>query len=275
MERRSPLTEREKERIYQGKLTGKTLAKLAEELDCSWECARKWWRVGRKNGEAGLRAKRRHREPAGALSQFDPKVAEEALRLKQAYHGWGADRVLGELRETEGIKELPLPSRSRLAAFFKERCPHCVAAHQERPPAAKPPLKAQGVQEVWQLDSQENIQLQDEDVATICSMRDPFAAAMIASKAFSVKKKKAHYRKLAWTEIRETLREGFSEWKTLPETVLTDNELTQAGNPSNDFPSQLTLWLVGLGIQHDFIRPGVPTDQAQVERNHRTLADWA
>jgi len=36
-------------------------------------------------------------------------------------------------------------------------------------------------------------------------------------------------------------------------------------------PSQLTLWLIGLGVEHRFSRPNTPTDQAQIERTHRTL----
>jgi hypothetical protein len=36
-------------------------------------------------------------------------------------------------------------------------------------------------------------------------------------------------------------------------------------------PSWLSLYLAGLGIQHNFIRSHRPTDQPQVGRNHRTL----
>ncbi len=32
---------------------------------------------------------------------------------------------------------------------------------------------------------------------------------------------------------------------------------------------------MGLGVRHIFIRPHCPTDQAQVERTHRTLSDFA
>jgi transposase InsO family protein len=273
MSPRPPLTQHEKERIYQGKLAGRKLADLAQVVGCSYECARKWWRVGRKHGEAGLRASRAHRGKTGALSQFDPVLVTETLRLKKAHPGWGADRVRVELAQTQGLSELALPSRSRLAAFFKERCPECLARHQPRLPAPSRPLPASGVQEVWQVDSQENIRLQDGTIATICSVRDPVGAAMIASQAFSVQTRR-HWRKLTWTEIRGVLRQGFAEWGTLPEVVLTDNELVQAGNPQDRFPARLTLWLVGLGIQHRFIRPGCPTDQPQVERNHRTLANW-
>jgi hypothetical protein len=123
---------------------------------------------------------------------------------------------------------------------------------------------------MWQLDSQENIVLDSGEIATICNIRDPVGAAMIASRAFSVKTEK-HWRKLAWTEVRTVLREAFTEWSTLPDGVSTDNELGLVGGPNDPFPGLLTLWLVGLGIKHRTIRPGQPTDQPQIERNHRTL----
>jgi hypothetical protein len=133
---------------------------------------------------------------------------------------------------------------------------------------------ARAVHEVWQLDSQEGIRLHSGEIATLCNIRDPVGAAMIASRAFLVQTPH-HWRKLAWTEVRDVLRSAFCEWQTLPDSVLTDNELGLAGGPNAPFPGQLTLWLTGLGIRHRFIRPGHPTDQPHVERNHRTLAGWA
>jgi hypothetical protein len=127
---------------------------------------------------------------------------------------------------------------------------------------------------MWQLDSQEGIRLHDGDIATICNIRDPVGAAMIASQAFSVKTE-LHWRKLEWIEVRAVLRQAFSEWQTLPDGLQTDNELGLAGGPNDPYPGQLTLWLVGLGIKHRFIRPGCPTDQPHIERNHRTLDDFA
>jgi len=127
---------------------------------------------------------------------------------------------------------------------------------------------------VWQLDSQEGIRLRNGEIATICNIRDPVGAAMIASRAFAVKTQ-LHWRKLTWTEVRGVLRGAFAEWQTLPDSVQTDNELGLAGGPNDPFPGKLTLWLAGLGITHRFTRPGCPTDQPQVERNHRTLNDFA
>ncbi|MGH2371334.1 MAG: integrase core domain-containing protein [Chloroflexota bacterium] len=124
------------------------------------------------------------------------------------------------------------------------------------------------------MDGQENVRLQDGDVATVASIRDPVGAAMIASIAYSTKTAR-RWRKLTIEELRHLFRSAFREWGTLPDRVVTDNEAGQVGNTTDPlFPSLFTLWLVGLGIQHHPIRPHRPTDQPHVERHHRTLADF-
>ncbi len=269
MSKREPLNREEKERIYRGKLAGRTLVEMAAELNCSIETARKWWRRGRDQGLAGLRSARRGRGKSGILSQFEACVVVKVERHKREHPGWGADRVLIELRADPELQGLALPKRSRMAAFFKERCPECVAPYKFHP-ALSPGAKSGAVHEIWQMDCQEGVRLADGEIAIICNIRDPFGAAPIASQAFRGKTEQ-RWRKLEWTEYRQVLRQGFSEWRTLPDSVWTDNELRLIGNPSSDFPSLLTLYLAGLGIKHRFIRPAIPTDHAQVERGHRTL----
>ncbi len=270
MGKRQPLSLAEKERIYQDRLAGRSLTALATELGCSVHCVHKWWQRGRKQGLTGLRAVRRGRGSVGLLSQFEPQVATTALTLKRRHTGWGAQRVLIELANDPALQGVRLPHRSRLADFFKAQCPECLAGHTPRPQPAVRPNRATAVHEQWQLDSQEGICLQDGTIATICNIRDPVGAAMIASQAVTVQTKR-HWRKLDWTEIRTVLRQAFFEWQTLPDSVQTDNELALAGGPNDPFPGKLTLWLTGLGIRHQFIRPGCPKDQPQIERNHRTL----
>lgn len=68
------------------------------------------------------------------------------------------------------------------------------------------------------------------------------------------------------------IRHALRVWGTLPDAIQTDNEVCLSGQPSDRAGSRLTLWLVGLGVAHRCIRPNTPTDQAQVEQTHRTLA---
>lgn len=270
---RAPLNEAERERIYQGYLSGQTLTEMAAELQCSVMCVRKWWRRLRDEGVPGLRGRPRGRPVHGPLSAFDPEVRQQALRLKQRHHGWGADRVLVELSQDQRLHGLRLPKRSQLSAFFHVRCPECLTPHAPRQARPAPP-GASAAHEVWKLDAQEGIRLPDGTIATICNVRDPFAAAMIASQAFAVQTA-TRWRKLTWQEYRQVIRAAATAWQTLPDVIQTDGELGLAGTSNDPFPGHLTLWLVGLGIEHRLSRPGRPTDNAQVERCHRTLDGWA
>jgi transposase InsO family protein len=271
---RLPLTPAEREYIYHAKLRGQTLAQIATDLSCSVETVRKWWRYAREHGRTSLHLIRRGRPAKGILSQFAPLVIAQALALKRANPRWGADRVLVELLREQALQGLALPSRARLALLFKTECPDCIGLRQPKRPAPDPPERATAAHECWQLDMQEAIQLADGHVATICTIRDVVGAAILASQAFDVTRP-GHYRKLRWQEVRQVIRSACTRWETLPDSIQTDNELCLAGNPSDPMPSRLTLWLNGLGVVHRFSRAGHPTDQAQIERTHRTLDNFA
>jgi transposase-like protein len=263
------VTQTEREQIYVKKQAGQTLSQIAQALGLSYACVRKWWRRGRDEGLIGLVERKRGRPAQGSLSQFSAEVKQASLKLKREHKRWGAVRVIIEMRNDPALATLPLPSRSRLYGYFRQHCPDCLNVWTKHIQVPVPPV-ATAVHEVWQVDHQEGHHLGDESVATVCSIRDPYGAAMIASQAFSVKTK-LRWRKLSWEEVRQVLRLGFIEWQTLPDSILTDNEMGLGGNPNDPFPSWLSLYLAGLGIKHNFIRSHQPTDQPQVERNHRTL----
>jgi transposase len=263
------LTQMERDQIYLQKQAGHTLAEIARNLQVSMACVRKWWRRGRDLGMVGLVERKRGRKAQGCLSQFADEVRQASLQLKQTHKRWGAQRVLIELGKEAQLSGLALPSRSRLYVYFRQQCPDCLKLWTQHKQLPAPPV-AGAVHEVWQVDHQEGHALADGTIATVCSIRDPYGAAMIASQAFSVKTPQ-RWRKLTWEEVRQVLRAGFAEWQTLPDSVLTDNEMGLGGNPTDPFPSWLSLYLAGLGIQHRFIRPHRPTDQPQIERHHRVL----
>ncbi len=246
------LSAEERIEIYMDRLNGQTLSSIAQAKGISYHTARKWWRIGRDAGLQGLRLRPRGRPQRAAGSSFDPRVIAQALTLKRKHRRWGALRVLVALEQNDDLVGLKLPSRSRLQAIFKAHCPDVVGNWTHHIQVPKPP-SAKAVHEVWQVDHQEGLVLEDGSKATICNVRDPVGAAMIASQAFEVTTAK-RWRKLTWEEVRQVLRAAFTEWQTLPDSVQTDNEMALGGNPNDPFPSWLTLWLAGLGIQHSFIQ---------------------
>jgi hypothetical protein len=269
MVRREPLTLAEKEQIYFGKLSGKRLIDLAAEVNCSVACVRKWWRIGRDGGVAALGQERTTVRKRGALSRFAPIVAERALFWKRKYPRRGADRILVEMKDDPLLKSVRLPKPSTLANFFKEACPELL---QKRRPSPKRPPKAGRVHELWQVDAKEKIVLGDGTISTVLQVREPFACVFLGCFAHAVQTER-HWRKLTLAEIQADLREVFHKFG-LPEGVQTDRERVYGRPATEGFPTLFTLWLAGLGISHYFTRPAQATDQAQVERGHRTWNDW-
>lgn len=269
MATRAALTEAEKQYIYDRKHNGASLAQIALELDCAQATARKWWR----NLRDGRTTRSRGRPRLGILSTYPTSVREAAIAIKRARPHWGPANVKLELIEQLELEEKDLPSDARLSALFKAHCPEAVQLRRQRYYPVERPDTATYPHQRWQIDSQEAVGVGDKDVATILSIRDPKGALMVASRAFVVTTEK-RYRKLTLAETQDTLRAAFTEWG-LPLEIQTDREHVYVGAPQGEFPSLFTLWLVGLGISHLVGRGGRPTDQAQVERNHRTLGDMA
>lgn len=123
----------------------------------------------------------------------------------------------------------------------------------------------------WQIDWKIGIKLENGECVHLASVRDPFGAVFIGLDLYVVANRHARVRE---ADVRTTLRRGFAEWG-IPDEIQTDGEPV-LNSPSHDsFPSKFELWLIGLGIRHRRIRPGVATDDAEVERAHHTINEYA
>ncbi len=266
MSQRAPLTQAEKQWISQKKATGESLVQISVELHCSLETVRKWWRFERDQRQAQARG----RPKRGPLSTYPAPVGEKAVELKRAHPHWGPERVKLELMQVLGLKTDELPSAARLSVLFKQRCADAVQPRQRRllPPADP---KVANVHQRWQMDAKEGLRVGAERV-NVQEIRDVYSALMITSQGF-VTGQATHWRRLSRAEHQQTLRVGFTQWG-LPDEVQTDNDGEFVNLDDPTFPSHFTLWLVGLGVGHVLSRPRRPTDQAQIERNHRTQGDF-
>ena len=267
MTTRMPLSEGEKQYIGLRHKQGVSLKQIAVELNCSYETVGKWWRYVRQE----QRPARRGRPSHGVLSTYPQWLRESAVAIKRAHPHWGPANVRLELQHQSQAQPVKLPSLSRLAALFKAVCPEAVQPRlRQQYPEQVPPHVVRPHQR-WQLDAKEAIPLGEGELATVLEVRDPVAALMIASRAFVTTTAKG-WRKLTLRENQATLRQAFWEWG-LPLEVQTDHENVYVGPAEGNFPSLFTLWLIGLGIEHRLSRRHRPTDQPQVERNHRTTGD--
>jgi hypothetical protein len=125
------------------------------------------------------------------------------------------------------------------------------------------------------VDFKLGIPLQDGTQVNLHTVRDPVGAAVIAARVTPAGRVGDKPSRVTLSELQETLRRAFCTWHTLPDQLQTDNEGVFVGKADDPFPSALALWLIGFDIRHILIRPGKPTDNAEVERCHRTVYDYA
>ena len=269
MTTRQPLTEAEKAYLAERRAAGATYSSIAQDLHCGYETVRKHARRQRDQQVPRVRG----RPARGVLSTYPAELVEQAVRVKRAHPHWGAANVRLELQRQSGLPAAALPSPARLSALFTVRCREAVQPHRHQyyPERAVP--QARSAHQRWQMDAKEKVVLAEQAVASVLNVRDPVTAVMIASRAF-LTTTEHHWRKLTLPEVQAVLRRAFAEWGC-PLEIQTDHEDVYVGASTSDFPSRFTLWLLGLNIQHVTSRSRHPTDQAQIERGHRTLGDMA
>jgi hypothetical protein len=140
---------------------------------------------------------------------------------------------------------------------------------------SKRPNEAQHVHQRWQIDFKLGIALHDGTLVNLHTVRDPVGEACIGAFVFAAGKAGQKAESIRLEQVRSVLRTCFAHWNTLPDEMQTDGDPVLIGHPEEVFPSVFTLWLRGLGIDHLVTRSGRPTDNAEVERCHRTVNDYA
>jgi transposase InsO family protein len=255
--------------FYVRHIRGETYLGIAESEKVSKECVRYWCRRQRDGGSCQSQYSR---VATGCLHRFDPKVRYCVLRLRLEHPCWGPNRIRMRMKKRSSLRGLRLPSESSIGRYlhqwerFRRRRKFEVVRERFK--------QAEWVHQRWQIDFKMEIPLKDGSLVNLCTVRDPIGEACIGAFVFPAGRRKPGKR-VTLEQLRSALRLCFARWNTLPEEVQTDNEALFVGAAWDPFPSQFTLWLQGLGIAHVLIRSGKPTDNAEVERCHRTLNEYA
>lgn len=256
--------------FYQRHQAGESYVEIAMQMGFSKECVRYWCRRQRDGGDCESRY---HRKRPGILSHFDAKVGYAIMRLRLEHPRWGPRSIRHRLKKRCSLKGLSIPKEAQIGRYLHQwsrfRRRPAVVLPRQRP---DPPTQ---VHQRWQVDFKMGLALSDGSQVNLHTVCDPVGEVCLGAVIFPAGQVGQVPRKVTAADVRTTLRRCFARWQTLPAEVQTDGETTLSSHRQNDFPTDFTLWLTGLGIVHKVIRPARPTDNAEVERCHRTINEYA
>ncbi len=246
---------------------GYSYRQIAAQTKWSFETVRKICRNYNREGAKALEPGSGGRPAKGPLSTFDPLVRFACLRIKRQHRGWGPDVVLAELANCSWSGRVTLPGPSQIGAYFSQFGSRLVTARTYKQlPQANLLAPLRMVHSCWQMDVDEQVPLPGYGKVHILNVVDYVSGLKIGSYLFPAYQQRQLCR-VSWRQMQQALRQAFTKWG-LPKRIRTDRDPVIVNKGNYPFPSPFTLWLVGLGIEHELIKRVI--ENGSVERSHRT-----
>ena len=243
---------------------GESYQSVADQAGVSFWTARKWIRQARRGGLPAL-VTTLGRPASGPLSSFDPLVRYVALRLKLEHKTWGAAYVVKKMGERPSLKGKRLPDPTVVWRYWRSFGDRLFPKRRPAQPKRPPGGVAHGV---WQMDAKESVPVAGVGVVTFNQARDEFGRATVMHRIHPAEQPEQRIVKLTTAQVQQDCRIAFTEWG-LPDAIQTDQASIFVDADPTPFPTQLTLWWVGLGIEHHLASS--PLRNGCIERGHRTL----
>jgi hypothetical protein len=254
---------------------------IAERLGLSLATVRKWRRRGRQQGRAGL-ASHMGRPRRGALSSFAPTVCETMQTWRQQHPGWGPATLYAQACGTPALADQRVPKRATLAHWLKEQ--HLARSYQRHRELPQPLGEvAQAAHAAWEMDAYGAVRVPEVGMINLIDLNDCFSHVKVLSFPCWVGEQQVS-RHPTTADYLLVLRLAFWHWG-LPGQLRVDRDSIYFDNASQSpFPTQLHLFLLGLGIDLVIGPPHQPRYRAITERSHQTwdqqvlagqrFADW-
>lgn len=195
--------------------------------------------------------------------QTPPALVQDICQTRRDHPRWGSEMISLELEDHHDALPCARTIRRHLHHAGLQPAPagRIPAAVRERPPRATRPHQG------WQTDASEELRLKGKQ--RVCWLRvvDECSGAFLQTLVFA----HARWEQVDRHQIQEGLRDVFGRWG-LPERLRVDNGYPWGS--TGEFPPEMALWLIGLGIEMVWIPPACPQQNGVVERAQGTGQNW-
>jgi transposase InsO family protein len=232
---------------------GANIAELCRRFGVSRQTGYKWiarFRLQRKDG-LGNRPRRPHTSPEKTAASVESAV----LSLRDAHPAWGGRKLRARLL-TMGQPEVP--AASTITQILR-RNGRLVQSEAARPATTR--FERASPNELWQMDFKGHVPMHRGGRCHPLTILDDHSRFSVGLFACGDEQ--------TWT-VRQRLVEAFRRYG-LPERVLCDNGPPWGYSGGMRRHTELTVWLLRLGVRVVHGRPFHPQTQGKDERFHRTL----
>jgi transposase InsO family protein len=241
-----------KEFVIRAHEKGSNIRQLCREYRISSRTAYKWLRRYEQEGEAGLED--RSRRPKHIPRQTDGEMEAKVLGVR-AETGWGGRKIARVLFD-QGYEGVPHPNTitdilRREGKLDEEEC-------QKHKPVER--FERGSANELWQMDFKGHFPMEHGRCHAL-TLLDDHSRFCIGLRACANERSNT---------VKGQLESIFRQYG-LPEAILCDNGNPWRGGYLEVGLSQMSVWLMRLGILLLHGRPRHPQTQGKDERFHRTL----
>ena len=191
-------------------------------------------------------------------------LVQDICQTRRNHPRWGADMIRLELEDRYAAPPCARTLRRHLRQAGLQPAPAGRTSAAEYPHVPRATRPHQG----WQTDACEELHLQGNRRAGWLRIVDECTGAFLQTTVFEV----ARWERVDRHRIQEAFRAAFAGWG-LPERFRVDNGYPWGS--SGDFPPELALWLIGLGIAMVWLKPACPQQNGVVEHAQGTGQNWA
>lgn len=234
-----------------------TFEELCERFNISCKTGYKYRNRYDAEGIDGLIE--RSRAPHHHANSVPVLIEENILKIKDRHPTWGAKKILNWLRqEQEGIQ---WPARSTIDELLKRH--HLVIPRKRKrkvAPYNEPLALCKKPNDTWSIDFKGQFVLGNNEKCYPLTVTDNFSRYLLAIEG---------RKRISAKVTRQVLHKLFSEFG-LPLAIRSDNGTPFAGAGLAGL-SQMSVWLIKLGVIPERIRKGHPEENGRHERMHLTL----
>lgn len=246
---------------------GLTDRRIANQLQLSSHTVRKWRRQLQRLGKAAL-VSQMGRPKRGAMSTFSGRQREQLRSWRRGHPGWGPKTLRAELQRSKAFRGQRIVSRPTIARWLKQE--GLAQVYQKRTELPHLELSPAGAcHEEWEMDARGHERLAEVGIVSLINVNDIFSRVKLISYPCWLGEKRL-IRYPDTEDYQLVLRLAFSQWG-LPDRLAVDRaHVFYDAQGKSPYPTRFHLWLLALGVEVTFGRPGQPRDQAVTERCHQT-----